>query len=330
MKAPKISVIVPVYRGESTLSGALESLLNQAEETLEILVLDDGSPDGSRQIAERIAAEAVPETVVVHSRPNRGLAATLNWGISLAIGEFVARQDQDDLVLPGRLRKQRAFLEAHPDVALVGTWAHIYVGDHPSDRYHRHPTTDDALRLELLFDNPFVHSSVMMRADVVRSLGGYSEDRNRQPPEDYELWSRIARHHRVANLPEVLTVYREMPGSMSRVGENPFSKNVIKIASENLEQALGHQFSSADCSALAKLYHGAADSPRLPSRHARRMLEAAARAVGGDPTNWSNEFHDSLTRMRRHLDSRYLRRRVPGPLLPLARWLKRRIPRRGR
>ncbi len=323
MNANKVSVVLPVYKGESTLEKALDSLIDPTVKDLEILVLDDGSPDRSRQLAERFAANSFPTIVRIYSHPNQGLAATLNRGLSLAKGEFIARQDQDDIVLPGRLYKQLAFLESHPDVAIVGTWAHIYDGDIPSKRYHRHPAADDALRLELLFDNPFVHSSVMMRANVVRELGGYCEDLDRQPPEDYELWSRIARRHRVANIPEVLTIYREISGSMSRLSDNPFQKNVVRISSENLAHVLKPDFSLRDCLELAKCHHGLPFEGGLSRQKARCMLEAAASSVGGIPKNWSEEFRWSHARMHRQIDSRFLKRRIPTPLLGLARWLKR-------
>lgn len=323
----KVSAIVPVYGGERTLAGALHSVLTQNQDGLEVIVLDDGSRDGSW----RIACEIKDDRLVNVQHPNRGLAATLNRGIGLAKGRYIARQDQDDLVLAGRLEKQFMFLEAHPDVAMVGTWAQIYSGDAPTQRYHRHPSSNEALQFELLFDNPFVHSSMMIRTDVLREIGGYCEDRSRQPPEDYELWSRIARQHRVANLPEVLTVYREMPGSMSRTGDNPFLDNVIRIASENLSHVLSPRYSPEECAALADIYHlGRRENNRksLTKAQARHMLDLAAQKLGGDRAGWSEEFLASYRRMRTTLDSRFLKRRIPAPLLVPMRWLRNRILRR--
>jgi glycosyltransferase involved in cell wall biosynthesis len=326
--AVRISAVVPVYGGELTLAEALCSILTQNFSGIEVIVLDDGSPDASLCIARGIKDDRL---IVLH-HANRGLAATLNRGISFARGRYVARQDQDDLVLAGRLEKQFAFLEAHPDVAMVGTWAQIYSGNMPTQRYHRHPCSSEALKLELLFDNPFVHSSMMIRTDVLRDVGGYCEDRSRQPPEDYELWSRVARQHRVANLPEVLTVYREMPGSMSRTGDNPFLKNVIRIASENLSHALSPRYSLEECNALADVYHrgGAGNSLASISRtQARQMLESAAQKLGGNKADWSEEFLVSYSRMRAHIDSRFLQRIIPTPLRAPMRWFRNQLFRRG-
>jgi glycosyltransferase involved in cell wall biosynthesis len=324
MAQAQVSIILPVFNAGALLPGAINSIGTQAGVALEIIAIDDGSQDGSWEV---LAAQTDPR-IRASRQDNAGLAATLNRGIALAAGRYIARMDQDDVALPGRLAKQAAFLDDNPAVAMVGTWSQIYVNDSPTQRYHRHPCSNEALQLELLFDNPFVHSSMMIRADVLQEVGGYCEDKSRQPPEDYELWSRIARRHRVANLPEVLTVYREVAGSMSRSGESPFLANVVRIATENLAHVLGPRYTAADCSALAELYHRGGH-PGFPSAltktAARRMLEEAARRIGSNEANWSAEFRSSYARMRNHLDSRFLKRRIPRPLLNAALWMKRRL-----
>ena len=320
-----ITVVVPVYRGATTLSEALDSVVNQGTKNIEILVLDDGSPDESGEIAEAYSASHEGIDLRVYRHPNRGLAATLNRGIELAQGKYISRQDQDDLVLPGRLERQKSFLEANPAVAMVGTWAVIHERDVPTRRFHRHATTHESLMLELLFDNPFVHSSMMIRADVIREVGGYCEEKSRQPPEDYELWSRISRRYRVANLPEVLTVYREMHRSMSRTGENPFLINVIRISTENLLHVLAPTFTASDCSKLAELYHRGGEAgfkSSLTKALACEMLSMATLAIGGQRPSWSDEFSSIYRRMRAHIESRFLCRRIPRSLLGPARWLK--------
>jgi glycosyltransferase involved in cell wall biosynthesis len=319
-----VTLIMPVYNGGNFLSAAVESALSQDLSNLEVLVIDDGSKDNSFKILKQYADPRLR----IFYQENRGLAATLNRGLGLARGRYVARLDQDDLILSERLAKQHSFLEMHPDVAIVGTWAQIHVGNYPSERYHRHASADDALRLELLFDNPFVHSSIMLRTEVVRSLGGYSIDKSRQPPEDYELWSRIARNHKVANLPEVLTIYREMPGSMSRMGESPFLGNVMRISAENIFHILSTRYSMDDCTALAELYHiGGRVGYRsaLTKVKALEMLNLAAKRIAGDKKTWSKEFEEVYVRMRTHIRARFFRRLIPNRLLIPARWLRDKI-----
>ena len=327
-----VSVVVPMYRGERTIRQSLESVLAQSIPDCEIIALDDGSPDRCGEIVEAMIPAAGDKLLSLHRHANRGLAGTLNRGIELARGKYIARQDQDDLVLPGRLARQKAYLDRNPDIAMVGTWAQIYVGDEPTERFHRHPATPDALKLFLLFDNPFVHASVMIRANALRTVGGYSEAPERQPPEDYELWSRIARDYRVANLPEVLTVYREMPGSMSRTGENPFLRKVLKISSENIHAVIGDRYDSDDCLSLSCLYHAATGAPRnLGRREANKMLALAIDRVSQTLPRPSDEFLAEAKRLKRHIDSRFMHRRLPAPVLAVARKLRNRLfPRGGR
>ena len=245
-------MLLPVFNGREYLRPAVVSVLTQEKVTLELLVIDDGSNDDSLAVLESIQDRRMRTC----RQANRGLAATLNRGIELASSKYIARQDQDDLVLPGRLARQVGYLEDNPDCAMVGTWSHILVGNEVTTRGHHYPISHEALCLELLFDNPFVHSSVMFRTAVVSELGGYCEDRSRQPPEDYELWSRMARKYRLANIPAVLTGYRDVPGSMSRSGKSPFLGNLIRISGENLAAALSSRATSDDCLALAGLCEG--------------------------------------------------------------------------
>jgi glycosyltransferase involved in cell wall biosynthesis len=311
---------VPVYCGEKYLTSAIESVLKQDYQAMELIAIDDGSADNSWNILSQISDPRVK----VLRKENQGLSATLNLALSLARCRYIARQDQDDLMLPGRLARQVEFLDNNPDCALVGTWSEIWVGDQPSRRRHQHPSSHEALRLELLFDNPFVHSSVMMRADVIRELGGYCEDRTRQPPEDYDLWSRVARDYRVANIPDVLTVYREVDGSMSRTGVNPFLDNVILIASENIYSLLSPHYTKEQCLSLASLYHGRLHIMNLPApRESLHMLEQAAMRIAGPASGWSDEFIASYDKLRGHLLSQSMRRRIPHFLLGRMRRMKR-------
>jgi glycosyltransferase involved in cell wall biosynthesis len=313
-----VSVILPVYNGLPYLGDALDSILVQSFQGFELIVINDGSTDNSDEIIRNINDPRVHYV----NQSNKGLAATLNNGIQIARGIFIARLDQDDLMLQSRLDKQVEYLESHPDCAMVGTWSEILVGNSPTDRGHKHPTSHETLQLELLFDNPFVHSSVMIRADVLRDLGGYSEDKSRQPPEDYELWSRISRKYRVANIPEVLTVYREVEGSMSRTGDNPFLANVIQISAENLAGILGSKFSDAECYSLASTYHGRKPEKqknKLTKSRALRMHNEAALIISGGFSQWSDEFKASYNRQQSQIKSQFMRRLLPKVLLKPAR-----------
>jgi len=231
--APTVSVVLSVRNGGSDLPKALGTILKQTFSDFELIAINNGSTDGTREFLDQLTDPRVR----VYHQEDQGLAAALNRGISLARGRYIARQDHDDWALSTRIAQQVAFLDANPHHALVGTRAEIWIGDSPTGRFHDHPTEDEELRFALLSNNYMVHSSVMMRKAALDEVGGYTTDPSRQPPEDYELWSRIARRFRIANLPERLTIYRELPTSMSRASADPFKDKVILISAENLAMA---------------------------------------------------------------------------------------------
>ncbi len=233
-KKPLVSVILPVYNGEKYLAEAVESILSQSYQNFELVIIDDGSKDKSQEIIKRFKDKRIR----VYTQINKGLAETLNRGISLAKGVYIGRQDQDDFSYPQRLEKQVNYLNKNQKCGLVGTWADIWEdGNEKTHRFHKHPSTNKLLQFFLLFNNPFVHSSVMIRKTALKEVGFYSTDKSRQPPEDYELWSRIARKYDLANIPEILHAYREVPLSMSR-SKLGFKSKVVKISRENLGRAL--------------------------------------------------------------------------------------------
>ncbi len=277
---PDVSVILAVRNGGADLPKAIDSIFGQMFANLELIVINDGSSDGTAAYLDSISE---PRLRVFH-QASEGLAATLNRGISLSRGRYIARQDHDDLADPTRIGKQVEFLDSHPDYALIGTRAAIWVGDTPSGRFHDHPTEDEILRFDLLFNNPFVHSSVMMRKSALDRVGAYTTDPARQPPEDYELWSRIAQHYRVANLAEHLTVYREVPSSISRVNAQLFLEKLVTISSENLARTVGLTVPQQVHIDIAALIHGgdARLSRKLDIKSMRAVIAEAAYRIGGD------------------------------------------------
>lgn len=275
---PSVTVLLPVYNGAADVEQAVCAILAQTYVDFELLIINDGSKDNSGDVLDRLDD---PRIRVIHQE-NRGLAATLNRGLELAKGRYIARQDQDDVSHPQRLEKQFAYMEAHKDCGLLGTAAEIWVEDTPTDRVHVHPVDHATLSFDLIFNNPFVHSSVMLRKDIVLELGGYSTDPMRQPPEDYELWSRMARRCSVANLPDRLLVYREMPQSMSRTGPNPFLDKLVTICAENLALANGLSGPDRVCVDAAAFTHSAFHriSPRPDLKKMQALVMGAGAHIG--------------------------------------------------
>jgi glycosyltransferase involved in cell wall biosynthesis len=226
---PKISVILPVYNAEKYLSEAIQSILDQSYSDFEFIIINDGSKDRS----EEIVLSFNDERIIYLSQSNRGLAATLNRGIETARGEYIARQDNDDVSDKRRLELQLSFMEEHPHVALLGTSAEIIDEEgQPTGRFHKHATDNELLKFFLLFDNPFVHSSVMFRKELVKQIGGY--DISPKFFEDFNLWSRVARtEYKLANLPDCLLKYREVNTGMSKTTSD-YRKRVKLQSAENI------------------------------------------------------------------------------------------------
>ena len=308
---PAVSVILPVYNGAADVPGAIRSILDQDFADFELIVIDDGSyRDDTRAVLQRIAAETGdPRLRLVLHDTNMGLAAALNHGLDLARGRYIARQDHDDVSKPGRLGAQIRHLESDPGCALLGTRAEIWTTEGSTGRVHHHATDDGTLKFDLLWNNPFVHASIMFRRDVIRAVGPYATDPARQPPEDYELWSRIARHHRVANLPDRLVIYRETASSMSRQGPTPFLDRVLLIGAENLAHWNGLAEPDLACRDGVALLNGAygrlspkVDISAVCARFARAgdaiaaLAPSAALAVRRAETEAALRHHHLLAR----------------------------------
>ncbi len=210
-RPPRVSVVMAVHDGEPFVAEAIASLLAQSLADLELLVVNDGSTD---RTADIVRSFDDPRVRMIDNDRNLGLAASLNRGIGLARGELVARQDADDRSAPERLARQVAFLDAHPDVALVGSWYTEINPDGTPRRRRPLPTTHADILWHLCLYCPFVHSAVMWRRAMVAELVGEYDERLSYSM-DYDLWRRIAGRCRVANLAEYLVDLRIHETSMT-------------------------------------------------------------------------------------------------------------------
>lgn len=249
MANPAVTVLMPVYNGEKYLREAIESILAQTFTDFEFLIINDGSTDGTREIARSYRD---PRIRLVDNPMNMGLVKSLNRGLELASGELIARQDSDDVSYPTRLERQITFLDAHPEVVLVGTQAHL-ANQHGSILHtSAHPLPYIGVCWQLLFDNPFVHTSVMFRRAIGwNKLQGYNE--TFILCEDFELWSRMARAYEVRNLPDILVKYRIHPHSVMRKNSPPRNGVVEYIYFDNLQVFLHTSCVSAEWARLMSM-----------------------------------------------------------------------------
>jgi glycosyltransferase involved in cell wall biosynthesis len=197
LTSPKISVIMSVYNGEKYLREAMESILNQTFTDFEFIIVNDGSADGSLDIIWSYGDDRIS---VIDNEHNIGLTKSLNKALRFAKGEYIARQDADDVSLPNRLERQLNYLEKHAEIAVLGTSVYLI------NENGKTITKTIALARPTLKDlhkgNQFAHGSVMFRKDIVAELGGYNE--LLKYVQDYELWLRIAKNYGIGNLTEPL------------------------------------------------------------------------------------------------------------------------------
>jgi len=200
-----------VYNGEEFLSETIDSVLNQSFRDFEFVIVDDGSTDTTADILAKYAL--CDGRIRVLRNGKKGRAASLNLGISLAKGKYVANTDADDLSMPGRLEEQVAFMDRNPEVGVLGTAFELITDSGEVIDVIRYPLDDSQIRSVILRYNPICHSSIILRKDIVLALGGYRS--TFEPSEDYDLWLRMSEQSRLANLQNVLVRYRVHANQLS-------------------------------------------------------------------------------------------------------------------
>ena len=201
LNKPRISVIMSAYNGERYLREAIDSILNQTFIDFEFLIVNDGSTDSSLKIIQSYDDQRIQ---VINNEKNIGATKSLNKAIREARGEYIARQDADDVSLPSRFEEQIKYFEKHPEVALLGT--STYSIDKNGNTIGKRVALSKPTMKDLLKRNCFSHGSVMFNKGVISKLGDYNE--LIKYSQDYELWLRIAKYYEVRNLAQALCKLR--------------------------------------------------------------------------------------------------------------------------
>lgn len=219
-QTPIITVLMPVYNGEHYLREAIDSILEQTLSDFELLIINDGSTDESEKTILSYDDDRIR---YVKNESNLKLIATLNKGLQLSRGKYIARMDADDIAAPTRLAKQLEFMESHPAVGICGTWFESFGSTNSVVKY---PISDSGIRYMALYQCPFCHPTVMLRTELIRNHElEFSHDYPHA--EDYEFWLRAGRFTELHNLPEVLLKYRQHEESVS-----------VKEASTQLDRSI--------------------------------------------------------------------------------------------
>lgn len=233
---PRISVIMSVYNSADYLREAIESILNQTFTNFEFIIFDDSSTDDSWKIITEYTNQD-DRIILIQNQENIGLTKSLNKGIALAKGEYIARQDADDVSLPERFEKQVALLDQEPEVVLVSCNLELINSEGCITGMYQRACAPELVPWYLLFYNRLAgHSQVVYRREIVKSLGSYSE--SRRYSQDYELWCRLAKVGQIAILPEILLQQRIHNNSISaakRSEQKAYSLNQVR---DNIKQLI--------------------------------------------------------------------------------------------
>jgi glycosyltransferase involved in cell wall biosynthesis len=222
-RLPKVTVLMPVFNGEAFLDEAIESILSQTFTDFEFLIIDDGSIDKSVNIVRSYNDHRIK---LVCNNKNLGLVATLNRGIELSSGTYIARMDCDDVSLPERLEKQIDFMESHPDVGVCSSWIEV-LGKVPKQVW-KYPVKSEEIKCWLIFESVLPHPSAVIRTKTFKERKLFY-DSSFPHAEDFELWVRAGKYLSYANIDEVLLLYRLHANNVGVIHRNEKKSSAARI-----------------------------------------------------------------------------------------------------
>lgn len=271
---PQITVLMPAFNPGIHFESALDSILGQSLGSFELLIIDDGTTDGSLDILKDVPD---PRIRLITNPSNLGLVATLNQGLELARGSHIARMDSDDVAHPERLARQLSYMQAHPDIAILGTWSRT-IGDGVTPWETHHPAHHANIVSQMLFNTGLTHPSVMLDAQQLQAHGLRYRTTNLHA-EDYDLWVRACQTVTLANLPELLLDYR-IHGKQVSSSHQDAQKQSARYIRESLIRNLGLDFAVGE----AALHHRICEYDWLRdaafARDAHRWLKHLSGAIG--------------------------------------------------
>jgi glycosyltransferase involved in cell wall biosynthesis len=233
---PHVSVLMAVHNGLKYLSQSLESILNQSFSAFEVVVINDGSTDGSQSWLK--SASGNDNRIRIFNQENTGLTKSLNRGLALARGKYIARMDADDIALPERLEKQLAAFKQDPDLVLLGTDIELISEDGLKLGRGNRPISHKDIRRELLRGNgaALSHPTVMFPRKLALEIGGYDE--RFTTTQDLDFFLRMSEKGKMANLNDVLLYWRQHPHSVNRTKSDTW-KQMKQLAIEKTIERIG-------------------------------------------------------------------------------------------
>ena len=244
----KVSVIMSVYNGEGHIHDAVQGILAQTFTDFEFLIINDGSTDKTGDILRNFSD---PRIKVIDNGANIGITKSVNKGLQLACGEYISRMDHDDIPLPYQLAKQVTFLEQNPGIGMTAGWVDII--DERNNQKSIWKADRDNLIPEdifftLFFENCIAQSSIMIRREILKQLGGYNEAL--RVVEDYELWNRVAKVTKIKKIPEVLVIRKEHGRNKDPKVSELYRRIQYDIYVNNIQKAHKHPLQPSELMAI--------------------------------------------------------------------------------
>ncbi len=247
MRAPAITVLVPVYNAEKYLTEAIDSILNQSFTDFELLIINDGSTDKSEEI---ILSYSDKRIKYVKNETNLKLIATLNKGFALSTGKYIVRSDADDINYLNRLEMQFQSMEQNPNIVLLGTSFETF-GTDISSTVTRYAADHNTICLKHFYQIHLSHGTSIFRTETIRKHN-LRFDSSYEHAEDYELWTRIAQVGRLANLPQVLYKVRHHNQKVSHLYAEIQKQNSLRVKQKLFEQ-IGLSLSPKEINLFGKI-----------------------------------------------------------------------------
>ncbi|NQX95086.1 MAG: glycosyltransferase [Erythrobacter sp.] len=302
---PKLSVVMSVYNGEEYVADAIECILDQTYRDFELVLINDGSKDGSLGIMQGYAAK--DDRIRIIDQDNTGLTIALRRGVEAAKGDYIARMDVDDVSLPTRFEKQMALIEERPDLVAVTTDVLHFKEDGPNGGKSRLRQDPRVLPLLLVFSNIIGgHGQMIYSREAYLKVGGYDPDYNYA--EDYDLWTRLADVGPFARVPEFLYEYRVGHDSISSLNGSKQAQVAARVSHRQFEKVTGVKIDQSVALAMRSFWLRlrAEDTSKMMTWHVTTMLLLAVHTFYRNHPEVAHEKYETL----RHLSARWWWRRA--------------------
>lgn len=246
MKEPLVSILLPAYNAENFIVKAITSITEQSYSNLEIIVINDGSTDATEEKINSINDDRIK---LIRNEVNLGLIETLNKGIDICTGKYIARMDADDISAPTRIELQVRKMEESSIFGICGTWFETYKREefYKSSKYN---TANDDIQIHQLYQIHLCHGTAIFRKEV---LENFKFDADYSHAEDFELWSRMKKRYQMTNIPQVLYRVNSHGENVSILNNDTQNKNTLRVISNQLQKIANRPISKKEAVLYRKL-----------------------------------------------------------------------------